>query len=67
MAGICILALIITQVFQIEPAGKSLDEISGRTLSGLKARPTPPLAPSLCRATPRTTAVITEAKRCPHA
>jgi MFS family permease len=42
MAGICILALVVTQVFKIEPAGKSLDEISGRKLSGLKARPTPP-------------------------
>ncbi|MEX1211180.1 MAG: MFS transporter [Candidatus Nanopelagicales bacterium] len=42
MAGICILALIVTLVFKIEPAGKSLDEISGRDLSGLKARPTPP-------------------------
>ena len=42
MAGICILALVVTQVFKIEPAGKSLDEISGRKLAGLKARPTPP-------------------------
>lgn len=42
MAGICILALIITQIFKIEPAGKSLDEISGRVMSGLRARPTPP-------------------------
>ena len=42
MAGVCILALVITQIFKIEPAGKSLDEISGRKLAGLKARPTPP-------------------------
>lgn len=42
MAGICMLALIITQIFKIEPAGKSLDEISGRVMSGLRARPTPP-------------------------
>jgi hypothetical protein len=35
MAGICILAMAITQIFKIEPAGKSLDEISGRKLARL--------------------------------
>jgi MFS family permease len=41
MAALCIIGLIVTQVFKIEPAGKSLDEISGRSLAGLKPRPLP--------------------------
>jgi len=35
MSGICVLAMVITQIFKIEPAGKSLDEISGRKLARL--------------------------------
>jgi MFS family permease len=42
MAGVCVVALFITQAFKIEPAGMSLDEISGRDLQGLKLRTTPP-------------------------
>ena len=42
LAAICIVAWVVTAALRIEPAGHSLDEISGRTLSGLKARPTPP-------------------------
>jgi MFS family permease len=42
LAGVCIVAWIVTAVFRIEPAGKSLDEISGRNLTALHARPTPP-------------------------
>lgn len=42
MAGICVIALVVTQAFKIEPAGKSLDEISGRQLAGLRVRPSPP-------------------------
>ena len=42
LAGVTILALIITWAFRIETMGKSLDEISGRKFGALKARPTPP-------------------------
>lgn len=41
MAGLSLLALVVTIVFRIEPAGKSLDEISGRKAGGIAARPTP--------------------------
>lgn len=34
-------ALVTTWVLRIEPAGKSLDEISGRKASAIRARPTP--------------------------
>ena len=42
LAGVCLLALVVTVIFRIEPKGKSLDELSGRTVSQLKARPSPP-------------------------
>lgn len=42
LAGVCVLALIVTVAFRIEPKGKSLDELSGRSVSQLKARPSPP-------------------------
>ena len=42
LAVVSILALIVTWLFRVEPMGKSLDEISGRQLGALKARPTPP-------------------------
>lgn len=41
LAGVSIIALIITWVLRIEPAGKSLDEISGRKASAIRPRPTP--------------------------
>ena len=42
IAGTTVLALIITRVFRIETTGKSFDEISGRKLQELSARPSPP-------------------------
>jgi len=42
LAAVCVVAWIVTSVLRIEPAGKSLDEISGRKISGLRMRPTPP-------------------------
>ncbi len=42
LAGVSIIALIVTWVFRIETKGKSLEDISGRKVSALKARPTPP-------------------------
>lgn len=41
MAGFSLLALLVTIALRIEPAGKSLDEISGRKAGGIAARPTP--------------------------
>jgi len=38
LAGICIVGFVVTLVYQIEPAGKSLDEVSGRKAGGLAAR-----------------------------
>ncbi len=38
LAAICILGFVVTLVYQIEPAGKSLDEVSGRKAGGLAAR-----------------------------
>ena len=42
MAGLVGVAFVVTWVFRIETAGKSLDEISGRKVSALKMRPSPP-------------------------
>ena len=42
LAVVCVVAWFVTAALRIEPAGKSLDEISGQGLAGLKARPTPP-------------------------
>lgn len=42
LAVVCVIALVITFALRIEPMGKSLEEISGQSLGGLKARPTPP-------------------------
>ncbi len=42
LAGTTLLALIITRVFRIETTGKSFDEISGRKLTELSPRPSPP-------------------------
>ena len=41
LAGLCLVALVVTVALQIEPAGKSLDELSGRRTSELHPRPTP--------------------------
>lgn len=41
LAGVCAVAFVVTWVLRIEPAGKSLDEISGRKVSALKMRPSP--------------------------
>lgn len=42
LAGVTAIAFVVTAVLRIEPAGRSLDEVSGRTASALGARPTPP-------------------------
>ncbi|MFY9331812.1 MAG: MFS transporter [Candidatus Nanopelagicales bacterium] len=42
LAGISISALVVTWVFRIETKGKGLDELSGRRISALSARPSPP-------------------------
>ncbi|MFM9136400.1 MAG: MFS transporter, partial [bacterium] len=41
LAGVCLVALVVTFALRIEPTGKSLDEISGQQAAALKARPTP--------------------------
>ena len=38
LAGICLLGFVITLIYQIEPTGKSLDEVSGRKAGALAAR-----------------------------
>ena len=42
LAGVTVIALIVTWAFRIETRGLSLDDISGGALGALKARPTPP-------------------------
>lgn len=42
LAGVTLLAMLITWIFRIETMGKSLDEISGRQFGALRARPSPP-------------------------
>jgi hypothetical protein len=42
IAGGCALAFVITWAFAIEPAGKSLDEVSGGEAAALAPRPVPP-------------------------
>jgi hypothetical protein len=42
LAVISVIALAVTWFLRIEPAGKGLDEISGRKASALHARPSPP-------------------------
>lgn len=41
LAVVSIIALLVTWFLRIEPAGKSLDEISGRKASAISPRPTP--------------------------
>ena len=38
LAGVCVVGFIVTLIYQIEPAGKSLDEVSGRKAGALAAR-----------------------------
>ena len=42
LAVACTAALVVTVVLRVEPAGKSLDEISGQDAVAMRARPTPP-------------------------
>lgn len=42
VAGACLLGFVITYLFRIEPKGRSLDEVSGRTISEISPRPVPP-------------------------
>ncbi len=42
LSGVCVLALLVTLVFRIETKGKSLEELSGRSLAEIEPRPTPP-------------------------
>ena len=42
LAGVCIVAVVVTVIFRIEPKGKSLDELSGRTVTTLNPHPVPP-------------------------
>ncbi len=42
LAGLCAIALIVTVVLRIEPAGKSLDELSGRVTTAVQPGPSPP-------------------------
>lgn len=41
LAVVSVIALIVTWALRIEPAGKSLSQISGRTASAIHPRPTP--------------------------
>lgn len=42
VAGCCLLGLLITVIFRVEPMGKSLEEVSGQELSEAPPRITPP-------------------------
>jgi MFS family permease len=42
IAGGCVLGLIVTLIFKIEPKGRSLDEISGAAIAPLRPRIVPP-------------------------
>jgi len=42
LSGVCLLALMVTLTFRIETKGKSLEELSGRSLAEIEPRPTPP-------------------------
>ena len=41
IAGLCLVAFLVTYLLRIEPKGRSLDEVSGHNAAALKARPTP--------------------------
>jgi MFS family permease len=42
IAGLCLVAFVITYALRIEPKGRSLDEVSGRKLAEIAPRPVPP-------------------------
>ena len=42
LAGLCAVALVVTVALRIEPAGKSLDELSGRVTTAVQPSPSPP-------------------------
>jgi nitrate/nitrite transporter NarK len=42
VAGACLIGFVVTFVFRIEPRGRSLDEVSGRTVAQIAPRPAPP-------------------------
>mgnify|MGYP003601098071 FL=1 len=42
LALVCLVAFVVTAALRIEPAGKSLDEISGHSIASVHPRPTPP-------------------------
>ncbi len=42
IAGCCVLGLVVTYIFRIEPKGRSLDEISGAEIARLAPRAVPP-------------------------
>ncbi len=42
VAGCCLVGLLVTIVFRIEPMGRSLEEVSGQELSEVPPRVTPP-------------------------
>ena len=42
LAGLCLVALFVTVALKIEPAGKSLDELSGRVTTAVHPSPSPP-------------------------
>jgi MFS family permease len=42
IAGACVVALVVTVAFRIETKGRSVEELSGRHLAPLAARPVPP-------------------------
>ena len=41
IAGGCLIGLVVTVIFRIEPRGKSLDELSGSVIAPLAQRPVP--------------------------
>jgi MFS family permease len=42
IAGLTVVAFVITYALRIEPKGRSLDEVSGRKLAAIAPRPVPP-------------------------
>jgi MFS family permease len=42
VAGCCLIALVVTVAFRIEPKGRSLAEVTGAELAQLRPRPVPP-------------------------
>jgi MFS family permease len=42
IAGLCLVAFLITYVLRIEPKGRLLDEVSGKKVAAIAPRPVPP-------------------------